>query len=578
MKARPRFDPWLLTLLALTLVFFGLSSQRAPYFLDTAAYAESALESIAHHTLPSRLAIRFLNIYFYIPFVWALGDAGIWLLNVLVAGAFSAVSYLVLRRQWGSRVGFGGSLLLLSVPAAVITITHLKEDFIGLLFIMLALWLVRPRVTWQRCAIAGCLFGLACLSKEQPLTLLPLMLAQIAIAHAPQGRWRSLLPLAWLKPVLLPAATFVAATAVTILVISPGFVSQLRSLTSTPYGQVMGVGSAMQARGAELWREGMLHLTIFHLLLIPVAIGAIRRRDLTALAWLATAIVTFLFASNTSVVQSRHFLMTAMFAAPLIALAIDQAATWLAARRSPPTRRPNARGNARSAPGPQGRDARPQLLAATLPIVALVLAVLQIADLLPTLRYRRAYPPQASYYGRLKSRLPEGALLVGADECLIARHFTRHEFLWAPVDPDEPHARAFAAALAESARTRTLYALPDLFTYDRAGHLQRAVRAAFHLELAYVELGEDYHPMTYARRMSAVLADLEHRGCVADPPEAVAVELTPSLYATHSRRRLHCPDREGTLECIEYQGVRTFLTPRTVARLVPSAAAAYTGK
>ena len=111
--------------------------------------------------------------------------------------------------------------------------------------------------------------------------------------------------------------------------------------------------------------------------------------------------------------------------------------------------------------------------------------------------------------------------------------------------------------------------MPDLFTYDSAGHLQRAVRAAFQLELAFGELGEDYHVMTYGRRMSAVLSDLDHRDCVADEPESVPVELTPSLIATHSRRKLHCRDREGTLECIEYQGVRTFLAPRTVARLVP---------
>jgi hypothetical protein len=200
----------------------------------------------------------------------------------------------------------------------------------------------------------------------------------------------------------------------------------------------------------------------------------------------------------------------------------------------------------------------------------MVLAAFQIADLLPTLRYRHAYPPQAEYYRGLKGVLSPGALLVGMDESALARHFTGHACLWAPADPDEPHARAFTAALAESARTRPLYALPDLFTYDRDGHFERSIRAAFALERAHVGLGEDYHLMTYGRRMSAVLKDLERRGCVAGAAEAVPIAITPSLSATFSRRTLRCPGQERTLECIEYQGVQTFLTTRTVARLVPA--------
>lgn len=574
-ESKARVDPYLLVLLILALLFFGLYTQRAPYFVDTAAYAESARESIAHRTLPSALAVRFLNIYFYIPFVWLLGDAGIRVLSVGLIVAFSGVYYRVVRRDWGNRVAFGASLMLLSVPASVITVTHLKEDFVGLLLVTLALWLIGPRASWRRSAAAGCLFGLACLSKEQPLTLLPFMLAQVGIAYAPDGGWRDLLRRAWLRPALLAAAAFLAATVATILGLSPGYFGQVSALTASPYGQVLGVGSAMQARGAALWREGMLHLAALHLLLIPVAIWAIRRRALTSLAWLATALWSFLFASNTSVVQSRHFVMSAVFAAPLIALAIDRAAAWIERVEGAGTpRRRGARGTARPArgaalPAPRHHRVRRRLAAATLPAVAVVLAAFQIADLLPTLRYRHAYPPQAEYYGRLKGALPPGALMVGTDESALALHFTGHACLRAPADLDEPHARAFTAALAESARTRPLYALPDLFTYDRAGHFERSIRAAFALERAYVALGEDYHLMTYGRRMSAVLKDLEHRGCVAEAPEAVPIAITPSLSATFSRRTLHCRGQERTLECIEYQGVKTFLTPRTVARLVP---------
>src|SRR5262249_14335223 len=132
-----------------------------------------------------------------------------------------------------------------------------------------------------------------------------------------------------------------------------------------------------------LWREGMLHLAAFHLLLIPVAIWAIRRRALTALVWLAAAIWTFLFASNTSVVQSRHFVMSAVFAAPLIAIAIDRATAWLeGAGGAGAPRRRGVRGAIRPGLQPRHRVRRP-LAAATLPVMAVVLAAFQIADLLP---------------------------------------------------------------------------------------------------------------------------------------------------------------------------------------------------
>ena len=90
MRGHTRLDPRLLVLLALAALFYAVFTQGVPYHLDTVGYLESAKESLATGTPPSPLALRFLTIYAYIPFVWLFGDPGIKLLAVSLILGFTA--------------------------------------------------------------------------------------------------------------------------------------------------------------------------------------------------------------------------------------------------------------------------------------------------------------------------------------------------------------------------------------------------------------------------------------------------------------------------------------------------------
>ena len=548
MSGRLRLDARLLILIGLATGFYAAYTQRLPYHIDTVGFLVSAKEALATGTPPSNLALRFLTIWDYLPFVRVFGDAGVPVASVFHLVAFVAFYYIVLRREWGGSVAFAGSLLFLSVPATVITVTHLKEDFVALSLVMAALWLLHPRPRIWRAAVGGALLGLACLGKEQTLILTPFVAAHLALAVAPPARFRDLARLEWLKRAALPVIALLAAGLLVLLSLSPRFFAQIAALGSSSHtGQFLGVGSVMQWQGADLWHEGMLYLAFPHLVLPPVAIWAVRRRAFAALLWLAAGLGTFLFLSNISVVQSRLFVLSALFSAPLIALGIDRVAGAV-------FRRPAAR----------------PIAAATVHAVAALGVALQVAYLLPTLEYRKAYPPQAEYYGRLRAALPGNALLVGMDDCVLARYYTRCPCLVAPVDPGEATAGAFAAALAETARARPVYALADLYSYDRHRGLERAIGGAFGLEQAFVELGEDYHVMTFATRMRDVLGALEERGCTVVATEKAPLVLNRSLTVQLSHRRLRCLSGESVLNAAEYRGVRTHLGHRAVTRLVPA--------
>src|SRR5438094_824898 len=122
-RARP--SPHLLVVLVLAALFYFAFTQRFPYHIDTVGYVEGAKDYLATGVLPRTFDRRLLNIYCYVPFLWLAGEAGIKALSIGVILAFSAFYFLLLEREFGRRVAFVASLLMLSAPATIITVTHL---------------------------------------------------------------------------------------------------------------------------------------------------------------------------------------------------------------------------------------------------------------------------------------------------------------------------------------------------------------------------------------------------------------------------------------------------------------------
>lgn len=576
---RPRADLRLILLLAVVALFYSAFTQRAPYHADTASYVESAKEFLATGAFSRSFDRRLLNVYAYVPFVWAMGASGIKALSIVAVLGFCVFYYLTLRREFDTGVAVGASLLLLSVPASVITVTHLKEDFFALLFLTAALWMLGPAPSLRRCAGAGAAFGLACLSKEYPLILLPFMLGQVALRRTPVDGLRDLLRITWLRGAAPAWGAFVVVAAATILLISPRHLAYLYAATASPHtGQFLGVGSAVQPIGFQFWREGMLYLAGVHLVLLPLVVGALWRGQLTRLLWFFGALSTFLFFSNLSVVRGRLFAATAFFTAPLIADALSRALAWVIHRRhaaQAPVEKPS-----RARPG-QGRAPLPlreapsgapvALHAGALYAIITAFALLQVSYVLPTLTYRLAYPPQAEFYGGVRDSLPSNRLLLGMDNCVLARYYGDCPCLARSLDPGAAGSQAFLAALSESLAVRPVYVLPDFFSYDSGGVLRREFQKTFRLERAYMKLGEDYHDMTYGLRMSEVVRKIEAgpADCIFENATKTPVFVNPSLSLEAAAYDFRCRGGEQTKFFLEYRGVQTFLAPQVIYRVRP---------
>lgn len=573
---RPRIDPALVIILLLAGLFYACFTQQAPYHIDTVGYVEAARTALATGTPPPAFDSRFLNAYWYIPFLWVGHEQGIKALSVSLVLAFSLFYYLVVRREFGRLVAIAASLMLLTTPATVITVTHLKEDFAGLLLLVTALWIVGRDASLPRIAFAGFLYGLACLSKETPLIILPFMVMHTVLATGGPTRWRDLMNVGWLWRPAATALLFVGAAAATVLIVSPRHLGYLKSMTHSIYqGQFLGIGSRGQAMGAWFWQEGMLFLAPLHLLLVVTMIRAVRGREFATILWLTAAAWTFLFISNSPVVRGRLFLVTVFFTAPLIASAALQVLERLferSGRTSVGTqavhRAPARKSRSKPVERPLPAWRRPSAL--LLQGGTIVLALFQLGHVLPTLRYRLAYPPQASFYGGLRDSLPPGALLVGVDNCVLARYYCGRPCLVAPVDPDTEGARVFADALMESLATHPLYLLPDAFSYDKWGHRRREMRKRFHTAPAYSRFGEDYHALSYGRPVSELRGQVEHErpGCTIASIDFEPVFVSARLTLKRCRLRLLCGDREGKAHVLTYAGFQTSLGLLTVDRLM----------
>src|SRR5262249_31782525 len=121
-------------------------------------------------------------------------------------------------------------------------------------------------------------------------------------------------------------------------------------------------------------------------------------------------------------------------------------------------------------------------------LISLSVALLALGNLgavLPTLAYRLSYPPQREFHAGLARVGPSGSVLYGADNCGLAEHFSGLHCNAHQPDPTSEQYEQLAAQLRSDLRSSAVLLLPDFFTYDGRGVLQRRLRADFAVEPVY---------------------------------------------------------------------------------------------
>lgn len=548
MIAESRRDRW--TIAVLCLITFSLCcwyTLPSPYFLDSYGYVVWIEEWRRGGELPS--SYRYANTLLYYWPVALFGEYGLKIVGVAVTTALTATYYAMIRRDFSPTTALGATLLFLSAPPTVITATHLKEDLTSLLFFSISVLLLRPRAGLARVAAAGVAYGLSLLFKEVLLGALPFILAYL---HMRVENIRSF-PEAFDARKLLSGAprvvVFLLASATAVLAVSPTRIGDFAMMAGSPYmGQFLGLFSAHQSVGLRFWDEALLYLHPWYLLPVAFFATTLGRRPPEQALYLPIAIVLLSFLANVSVVRMRHYVPVLFFLAPVIAggtrAGFDLIHELLAARGWRPAR----------------------ASAATVAICAAV-AVAQIQYVRPTIDYRQRYAPSRRFFAPLASALPRDALLLGMDNCTIARHESGLPCESRPPDLSAEAARRYADTVAAAIANRPVYLLPDVFDYDARREVRRAFESTFATRPVYQAWWEPYHPMTYGVSIDDFIAGRLERNpaCTAARHETQPLRVSDDLTLDQITIQLDCPTGSPRTVVTAYDGHLTFLSRRTVS-------------
>jgi len=530
----------LLLLCASSAVFFGLCTLPYPYHMDTFGHLLGIRSYV--NTGQFRSGFRIADTYLYLYPVLMFGELGLKVVTVVVITLFTGCYFLLIKRDFCLPIAFASALVLLTAPTTVIAVTHLKEDFNALLFLVLALLFLQSRFTWYGSAAAGACYGLALLLKEFSIALAPVLLVYLHVQCHNIGDYRSLFEVKKIWQSLRLMAVFVVAAFVVCSLIQPHFFSGdfMRIRTTSPYrAHFLGLFSPQQRTGYRFWNEGILHLFPYYLIFFVSVIMAAWNGQIRKLLYFTGALLLFVLLSNAATIRARHYAPVLLFLSPLVVDALFIIVRVIT--------RPFAR------------------VGIIYASVAL-LALLQLRDLLPTLEYRLRYNPHAELYGPLTRLLPQNALLLGMDNCPIASYYTGLPCRQHPVDADAEQYQKFAQTIRDEITQRPVFLLPDFFSYDRGGQTRKNFPKEFTLTESLEKLSEDYHAMTYSPPMAKVIAGVLRGspGCTVATAEKREMQASERLRLDLVTYSFACRTTTRQKQYLAFWGHLTFLEPQTV--------------
>ncbi|MGB8932864.1 MAG: glycosyltransferase family 39 protein [Anaeromyxobacteraceae bacterium] len=543
-----------LLFVAAVAVYYGCFTLRRPYHLDTVLHLDSVRALLERGVLETAFPSRVGNTLLYLPGVALAGEAGLVWTSVVVVVATTALYFLTLRVDFGDAVALAAAVSFATAPAVILTATHLKEDANALLLALAALALAGRAGGGFRSIFAGALCGLGVLTKEYGVAFVPFVAAQMFVWRGrPEAVGDFVRPMTWQRawPTL---AAFLAGAGGIILLVSPGHFGILRGMTSSPYqAQFLGLQQLLTGGPWSAWREGTSHLSGWAPFAVVALIVAARARRWTPILWAGAGAVLFVLLSTTTVTVGRIFGPVILLMMPVAWSGVRLALRTAAAKLWPL--------------GPVEAVSDGAVL-----LVAVVLASWHVADVTPTLAYRKAYPPQARYFEGLGRATPPGTVLYGMDNCSVATYFTGLPCRTHPVDATPEVARAFVDGLVAEAKRRPVLLLHDFEAYDN-GAIATNLAMRANAPSAYAALGEDYHGLSWPGSWDGEVERIETTtdcrgiGVTRSPSNVPApgFEVTTMLFACGSPGEETVQSRVG----IGFRGRPTALGTMSVRRLEP---------
>jgi hypothetical protein len=474
--------------------------------------------------------------YYLLPFS-ALGAEAVRVGFVTAATLFFLLCHRLLTRVLSPCTAYVAPLLVLATPAGIINVTHLKEDFVGLVFVAAAALLALQRATFARLASAVVFTG-ALLAKETFLVFAPfyasILACSIFVADDDPAPARGPgAPRRWL---LLASALAVAF--VLTMVGKLDYLTELRWMTGSRHlGQFQGPFSSLLPSGFRMFERGIGLAPLFWFQLAGLAAALAerdRRRRIVLWIFVANGLLVAFFLMNITVMTYRHFVAVAFLTLPPAIYALER----LVGRR-------------------------------WVYLAGGVVAVVLVGRTLPFVALHAHYNPQQRFLAGLNEVIDPDGVLLTMDYAGLAQHYLGNATRQHAIDPDP----AAAAAFLESVRDdtgRPYYLLPDALAYDAQHAFRNELEKSFRLEPVYEGWFEDFHALDYGRRPDEIAAELAQQAGCEVVYEVDGIESIGAVQLDRYRFRATCGDAvKGTTRVGMLGTIFPYLTKAKVYQLVP---------
>ncbi|MBF0337482.1 MAG: hypothetical protein HQL05_06575 [Nitrospirae bacterium] len=454
------------------LFIFGLTE---PYHYDTAEYMQAV--QIFKETSEIRCfpVARCFNSYSLLPLSLLTGYMTL-PVTVFLSALLTLIMYFFwIRALTDHTTAAVSTTLLFIVPASIMTITHMKEDFLVLMYMLAAMLLVSGKRPGYVRYAGGVLYALAILSKEMPIMFLPLFVTSMYVySLRDDAQWGDFISRDSLLRGGREIAVFLLVTVATVSVFDIHHFQALWTSAASPYvGQFKGLFSSLFPVGISSWRYGVgTFLFVAQFIgLASIVFETDRVKKTIHAAFILEFVLLFFFLCNLSVRVYRHFLWPSLVSLPLMVVVFRNALSLIGIRQTV-------------------RDA---ITWGTCILIAMFL----FYSVYPVLSFHRKVNTIAEFYKNIPGER-HNTLVMGMDNCIFVRYFSHLRCISHPVDATEAQARDFANSItAEMQNGTTVLVLPDFLSYDAHKNITNVFTSSFPIEKVYSNWFQDYHFMDY---------------------------------------------------------------------------------
>ncbi|KJU86853.1 membrane protein [Candidatus Magnetobacterium bavaricum] len=459
-------------IIACTLFIFSL---REPYHYDTAEYMQAVQVFKETSEIKCFPEARCFNSYSLLPLSLVFGYMTL-PVTIFLSAILTLIMYFCWIKELTDRTtALISTLLLFAVPASIMTITHMKEDFLVLMYMLAALLLISKKTPGYARYTAGIFYALAILSKEMPIMFLPLFAVSIYVYNVKDAaQWGGFLSKDTLLRGAKDIAVFLVVTLVTVSVFNRHHFQSLWMSTASPYvGQFKGLFSSIFPLGISIWKYGVgvfLFFGQFFGVISPALETDRVKKSLYAVFIIQFVLLSF-FLCNLTVVRYRHFLWPSLLSFPLMVVVFRNVLSTLKIRKP---------------------------LSELLTWGTFVLtAVFLFYTVYPALSFHSKVNIIAGFYKNIPTE-NTNTLIMGMDNCIFVQYFSRLRCIGHPVDATEAQAVEFTNSIAaEMQNGTTVLILPDFFSYDTYNTMAKAFTTSFSFKDVYSAWFQNYHNMDY---------------------------------------------------------------------------------